>query len=171
MRSFLPSLERLQDFSAYWMVDLYGNEYATLEWEEVRNMTWRENPIIVSANPAPTTKPEDTAFFDTQMTKVEIRALLQEQKQTLKATWSSCTYDSKIEDGAMSVPPNFKKSTIQDRKIVLQQPKQVRPKDPGKFYDGDLKMQRRLIWLSLDRNQNRHGLPHIRPQMRRSLYS
>ena len=34
-------LERLQDFSAYRMVDLYGNMYATLDWEEVRTLTWR----------------------------------------------------------------------------------------------------------------------------------
>ena len=56
-------LERLPDFSAYRMVDLHENEYATLEWEEIRGMTWRGNPIVVSANPAPTAKPEDSAFF------------------------------------------------------------------------------------------------------------
>ena len=72
----------------------------------------------------------------TQMTKVERKALLQEQKQTLKAAWSSSSDDFEIEDGAARVPSNFKKFTIQDRKIVLQQPIRVRPENPGESYDG-----------------------------------
>ena len=57
-----------------------------------------------------------------QMTKVERKA----RKQTLKAAWSSSSDDYEIEDGAAHVPSNFKKFTIQDRKIVLQQPIRVR---------------------------------------------
>ena len=69
------------------------------------------------------------------MTKVEIKALLEERKQTFKAAWSSSTDDSEIEDGTVRVPSNLKKFTIQDRKIVLQQSIRVRPENPGESYD------------------------------------
>ena len=36
----------------------------------------------------------------------------------------------------MDVPSNFKSYTIQDRRIVLQQPKRVKPEIMGESYDG-----------------------------------
>ena len=35
----------------------------TLDWEEVRTLTWRGKPVVQKANPAATAKPEDSAFF------------------------------------------------------------------------------------------------------------
>ena len=62
-------LERLQDFSAYKMVDLYGNGYTTLDWEKIRTLTWRQNPMVQRANPAATARLEDLAFFGETMDK------------------------------------------------------------------------------------------------------
>ena len=56
-------LERLQDFSAYKMAYLYGKVNTTLDWEEVRTLTWRGNPIVQRANPIVTAKPKDSTFF------------------------------------------------------------------------------------------------------------
>ena len=69
-------------------------------------------------------------------TKVERRALLQERKRVLKAAWTSSSDDSESEEDAVSVPPNFKKFTIEDRKIILQKPIRVKPDLPGVSYDG-----------------------------------
>lgn len=52
-------------------------------------------------------------------TKVERKALLQERKRILKAAWSSSSDESKMEEDAVSVPPNFKKFTIEDLKNYL----------------------------------------------------
>ena len=56
-------LERLQDFSSFRLVDSHKNMYTTLDWEDVRTLTWRGQPVIQRANPGSTTKPEDIAFF------------------------------------------------------------------------------------------------------------
>ena len=44
--------------------------------------------------------------------------------------------DNRDNEGKVDVPSNFKSYTIQDRKIMLQQPKRVRPKIAGELYDG-----------------------------------
>lgn len=72
----------------------------------------------------------------TQLTKVERKALVQEQKKVLKAAWSSTSDDSEGDKGSASFPSNFMKYTIQDRKIVLQQPIWEKPETPGVSYDG-----------------------------------
>ena len=56
-------LERLQDFSSFRLVDSHENMYTTLDWEDVRTLTWRGQPVIQRANPGSTAKPEDSAFF------------------------------------------------------------------------------------------------------------
>lgn len=43
--------------------------------------------------------------------------------------------DSSKDEAEISVPSNFKSCTIQDRKIVLWQPKRVKPKMMGEYYD------------------------------------
>ena len=69
-------------------------------------------------------------------TKVERKALVQERKRVLKAAWTSSSDNSESEEDAVSVPPNFKKFTIEDRKIILQKPIRVKPEVPGVSYDG-----------------------------------
>ena len=60
----------------------------------------------------------------------------QERKRTLKAAWSSMSDDSEEGEDTTNVPSNFKKFTIQDRKIILQQPMRQKPEEPGLSYDG-----------------------------------
>ena len=45
------------------MVDFYENMYTTLDWEDVRALTWRGNPVVQKAKPAAIAKPEDSTFF------------------------------------------------------------------------------------------------------------
>ena len=52
------------------------------------------------------------SFASTQMTKIEIKSLLQEWKKVQKYAWSLSSDDSKKEDGAASIPSNFKKFTL-----------------------------------------------------------
>ena len=49
------------------MVDLYGNVYTILDWEEVQTLTWRGNLVVQRANPVTIAKPEDSTFFGETM--------------------------------------------------------------------------------------------------------
>ena len=53
------------------------------------------------------------------LSKIEQRALWQERKRTLKAVWSSMSDDSEEGEDTTNVPSNFKKFTIQNRKIIF----------------------------------------------------
>lgn len=76
----------------------------------------------------------------------------------LKAAWSSMSDDSKEGEDTTNVPSNFKKFTIQDRKIVLQQPMRQKPEEPGMSYDGpedakqvdiaESRMEPRKVWIA-----------------------
>ena len=59
-----------------------------------------------------------------KVTKVERKALHQEQKQVLKKfDTSSCEYFEEETEEELDIPSTFKSYTIQDRKIILQKPK------------------------------------------------
>ena len=85
---------------------------------------------------------------------------MQECKRTLKAAWSSMSDHSDDEGDTLDAPSNFKKYTIQDRKIFLQQPIRQKPEEPGISYDGpeDAKQidlaepgeEPRQVWIAID---------------------
>ena len=70
--------------------------------------------------------------------------------------------DNSADDEAIAteVPSNFKRFTVQDRKIVLQPPTREKPETPGISYDGpeDAKKvdiaepgeEPRLVWIATD---------------------
>ena len=68
--------------------------------------------------------------------------------------------DSEEGEDTTNVPSNFKKFTIQDRKIILQQPMRQKPEEPGLSYDGpeDAKQvdiaepgtEPRKVWIATD---------------------
>ena len=71
----------------------------------------------------------------TKPTKLECKAFYEDCKRTLNNTWQS-TSDESSDADEVDVPSNFKSYTIQDRKIMLQQPKRVKPEQLGESYDG-----------------------------------
>ena len=71
----------------------------------------------------------------TKPTKLERKAFYEDCKRTLNKTWQSIS-DESSETDEVDVPSNFKSYTIQDRKIMLQQPKRVKPEQLGELYDG-----------------------------------
>ena len=81
----------------------------------------KENPKKKRRKPkAKSIASNKTKFEQSYMTNVECKALIQECKRTLKAGWSSMSDDSEEEEDSSNLPSNFKKYTIQDRKIILQ---------------------------------------------------
>ena len=60
------------------------------------------------------------------MTKFEQKALYNECKRTLKATWSTANDDSSEGEAHIDMPKGLKRYTIKDRKVILQ--KRVRQK-------------------------------------------
>ena len=71
-----------------------------------------------------------------KMTKVERKALLDEQKRMLKTAWSTASDDSSEDEVNTDMPDGLKKYTIEDRKIILQKPMRQKPETPGVSYDG-----------------------------------
>ena len=68
-------------------------------------------------------------------TKVEQKALIQEQKQMLKRAWSSTNDESDKEaNDEQDLPSNFKTYTIEDRKIKLLKPKREKPITMGQSW-------------------------------------
>ena len=111
-------------------------------------------------------KPKSQESISTKKTeqgsisKTERKALWQERKRTLKAAWSSMSDDSEEGEDTTNVPSNFKKFTIQDRKIILQQPMREKPEEPGLSYDGpedakqvdiaEPRTEPRKVWIATD---------------------
>ena len=93
------------------------------------------------------------------LSEIEIKTQIHEKKHLLKVAWSSLSEISKQED-AIEVPQNFCSYTIQDRSIILQNPKREKPKtlcvsyiglDDAKKVDlADLEETPRLIWINAD---------------------
>ena len=71
----------------------------------------------------------------TKPTKLERKAFYDDCKRALNKTWQSMS-DESSDAEEVDVPSNFKSYTIQDRKIMLQQPKRVKPEQLGESYDG-----------------------------------
>ena len=75
-----------------------------------------------------------------KMTKVERKAVYKDCKKTLEQSIKDLSNDdtdnSESEGTSMSVPSNFKRYTIADRKILLQQPQRTKIKEAGESYDG-----------------------------------
>ena len=70
-------------------------------------------------------------------TKLERKKKFIELKKTLKEVWTTkmeTSDESDKDKDAVSVPSHYKKYTIQDRRLVVEQPK--RERQPGKSYDG-----------------------------------
>ena len=99
-------------------------------------------------------------FVANKMTKVEHKALYDECKRTLKATWSTASDDSNEGEGHIDMPKGLKKYTVEDRKVILQKPVRQKPKAPGVSYDGpeDAKQvdlaglgeEPRQVWIATD---------------------
>ncbi|MCO5601209.1 hypothetical protein L7F22_055328 [Adiantum nelumboides] len=70
------------------------------------------------------------------MTKTERKSEYNKLKKTLKDVWTieMETYED-VNSNKMDVPSHYKKYTIQDRKIIVQQPMKEL-KEPGTSYDG-----------------------------------
>ena len=92
-----------------------------------------------------------------KVTRVEQKALRQEQKQTLKKLEVSSSEDSDEEtEGELDLPSAFKSYTIQDRNIILQKQKCQIPLETRESYEGpkDVKQvdlakegeEPRLVW-------------------------
>ena len=74
------------------------------------------------------------------MTKVEQKVAYKDCKRTLEQSIKYLNNDdtdnNESEGTSMSVPSNFKRYTIADRKILLQQPQRTKIKEAGESYDG-----------------------------------
>mgnify|MGYP007023531666 CR=1 FL=1 len=68
-------------------------------------------------------------------TKLERKAYYEECKRTLNKTWRTSDEESSDDSDGLDVPSNFRSYTIQDWKIMLQQPKQVKLEAIGESYD------------------------------------
>lgn len=88
-------------------------------------------------NRKPRVKPKTSLrLINTKMTKVEKRSLIQKQKKMLKEAWlTSSNDDTKSEEKKTRVPQNFRRFTIQDRKVVMSSPNQQKLDVPGTSYD------------------------------------
>ena len=69
------------------------------------------------------------------MTKTERNAKYNEYKRQIKDIWTTECESEEEEGDSISVPSHFKRYTIQDRKIIVQQPVRTSQK-PGESYDG-----------------------------------
>ena len=70
-----------------------------------------------------------------KLSKTERKAKYQELKRTLNKVWSTDTESETELEEVHSLPPQLKRYTIQERKIVVQQPVRTAQK-PGESYDG-----------------------------------
>ena len=69
------------------------------------------------------------------MTRVERKAKYNERKRMIRDIWTTEMESLSEADDGISVPSHFKRYTIQDRKIITQQPIRTSQK-PGESYDG-----------------------------------
>ncbi|MCO5570330.1 hypothetical protein L7F22_024049 [Adiantum nelumboides] len=71
-----------------------------------------------------------------KMTKTERKSEYNKLKKTLKDVWTTeMETDEEVNLDKMDVPSHYRKYTIQDRKIIVQQPMREL-KEPGTSYDG-----------------------------------
>ena len=104
---------------------------------------------IVPKKPKPK-QPKETKIKETkakvkdepEMTRLERKQKYKELKRTLQKEWSTEMESDDSDQDALSAPSHFKRYTIQDQKIVLQQPKEIH-KSQGSLMMG-LKTQKRL---------------------------
>ncbi|MCO5596794.1 hypothetical protein L7F22_050864 [Adiantum nelumboides] len=76
------------------------------------------------------------------MTKTERKSEYNKLKKTLKDVWTTkMETDEDANSDKMDVPSHYKKHTIQDRKIIVQQPMREL-KEPGASYDGPEKAKK-----------------------------
>ncbi|MCO5581702.1 hypothetical protein L7F22_035591 [Adiantum nelumboides] len=76
------------------------------------------------------------------MTKTERKSEYNKLKKTLKDVWTTeMETDEDANSDKMDVPSHYKKYTIQDRKIIVQQPMKEL-KEPGTSYDGPKKAKK-----------------------------
>ncbi|MCO5564364.1 hypothetical protein L7F22_018024 [Adiantum nelumboides] len=77
-----------------------------------------------------------------RMTKTERKSEYNKLKKTLKDVWTTeMETDEEVNSDKMDVPSHYKKYTIQDRKIIVQQPMRELKK-PGTSYDGPEKAKK-----------------------------
>ena len=70
-----------------------------------------------------------------ELTKLERKQRYRELKRTLQREWSTEMETDESDKEGLSAPSHFKRYTIQERKIVLQQPRREKKK-PGESYNG-----------------------------------
>ena len=70
-----------------------------------------------------------------KLTKTERRAKYNELKRELKQVWSMEMESEGKNKDTMSVPSHFKRYTIHNRKVIVQQPRRTL-EEPGQSYDG-----------------------------------
>ena len=44
------------------IIDKFGSHYRTLEWSEVRELTWKGRKLFLETHPTHTTRPREVAF-------------------------------------------------------------------------------------------------------------
>ncbi|MCO5570124.1 hypothetical protein L7F22_023840 [Adiantum nelumboides] len=77
-----------------------------------------------------------------KMTKIKRKSEYNKLKKTLKDVWTTeMETDKDVNSDKMDVPFHYKKYTIQDRKIIVQQPMREL-KEPGTSYDGPKKAKK-----------------------------
>ena len=70
-----------------------------------------------------------------ELTKTQREAKCSEFKRTMKEMWTTQMESENDNEEIQSLPSHFKRYTIQDRRIIIEQP--IREMvDPGKLYDG-----------------------------------
>ena len=84
---------------------------------------------------------KDKNSSDKGLTKLERKAKYNELKRTMKEVWTTEMESDEDKKDTQSLPSHFKRYTVQDRKIVVQQPTRTL-QNPGESYDG-LKMPKR----------------------------
>ena len=69
------------------------------------------------------------------MTKLERKQKHNELKRTLNKKWSMEMETKNIDSEVLNAPSHFKRYTVEERKVILQNPKRE-PQKPGKSYNG-----------------------------------
>ena len=99
--------------------------------------------------------------------KLERKEVCKKYKQVLRQVWEDLS-DSVEEMENQEVPDNFKRYTIQDRRIVLEKPKRIPTGQPGESYDGPEQAKQvdlaepgedpRLGWIATDLTEEEESL-------------
>ena len=113
------------------------NPTSSLQNGQTKHKKKKTTKSIASSNASKGDMPQEESKKEKKIkpTKFELKSFYEYCKHTLNKTWQSMS-DKSSEEEEVDVPSTFKSYTIQDRKIMLQQPKRVKLEQLGESYNG-----------------------------------